>query len=49
VSIRTVRPESITAGVVFREDAVAPPLLRRSGHCMSGAITVSPRGAVEVP
>ena len=49
MKLRTVRAESITAGVVLREEAVAPPVFRRSGHCMSGAVTASPRRAVEVP
>ena len=42
MSIRTVRPASITAGVVLREEAVAPPVFRRSGHRMT-AITESLR------
>ena len=46
---RTVRAESITAGVVLREEAVAPPVFRRSGHCMSGPVAESLRRAVEVP
>ena len=48
VSIRTVRPASIAAGVVLREEAVAPPVFRRSGHRMT-AITEPLRRAVEVP
>ncbi len=48
VSIRTVRSASITAGVVLREEAVAPPVFRRSGHRMI-AITEFPRRAVAVP
>ena len=46
---RTVRAESITAGVVLREEAGAPPVFRRSGHCMSGPVAESLRRAVEVP
>ena len=49
VSIRTARPAPNTAGVVLREQAVAPPVLRRSGPYMSGAVTPSVRRAVEVP
>ena len=48
MSIRTVRPASITAGVVLREEAVAPPVFRSSGHRMSAAVTAL-RPAVEVP
>lgn len=49
VDAEQVRPESITAAVVLREKAVAPPALRRRGLCMIGAVTASVRRAVKVP
>ncbi len=53
MSIRTPQrgPTSagIVPGIVPREQVVAPPVRRGSGHRMTGALTASPRRAVEVP
>ena len=49
MSIRTPRRGPISAGIVPREQVVAPPVRRGSGRCMTGAVTASPRRAVEVP
>ena len=49
MSIRTARPGPTTAGVVLREQVVALAVLGRSVHRMTGAVTASPRHAVEVP
>ena len=49
MSIRTPQRGPISAGIVPREQVVAPPVRRGSGHRMTGAITASPRRAVEVP
>ena len=49
MSIRAARPGPIAAGVLLREQVVVLAVLRRSGHCMTGAVTVFVRHAVEVP
>ena len=45
MSIRTPRRGPVSAGIVPRERVVAPPVRRRSGHSMTGAVTAS-RGAL---
>ncbi len=49
MSIRTPPRGPTSVGIVPRVRAVAPPVRRGSGHCMTGAVTASPRRAVEVP
>ena len=49
MSIRTVRRGPNSAGIVRREQVVAPLVLRRSDHRRRGAVTTSMRHAVEVP
>ena len=49
MSIRTSPRGPVSAGIVPRERVVAPPVRRRSGHSMTGAVPASPRRAVEVP
>ena len=49
MSIGTVRPGPVPAGVVLREQVVALAVRLRSGHRTTAAVTVSVRHAVEVP
>ena len=49
MSIRTVQPASVAAGIALRKQSVVLLVLRGSDPRGSGAVTASPRHAVEVP